>query len=190
MVCQLIKFFDSLDVGSNDGLLLLEDPDVSINFHISKLLVLEISESSRNLILTLVIKQDVEGTSVIIYFKLSPHRLFYSPENSTTKNDVIYRISIIFTNIIWSGLRIGYHFYCDRGEYFGFTSLLDRRCAHTNLVVIQADHIWVLLISTEAASKAPSVGMMAPASIIGHEKSARCILVSKHFWQYFDRICV
>ena len=79
MVCQLIKFFDSLDVGSNDGLLLLEDPDVSINFHISKLLVLEISESSRNLILTLVIKQDVEGASVIIYFKLSPHRLFYSP---------------------------------------------------------------------------------------------------------------
>ena len=104
MVRQLIKFFDSLDMGSNNGLLLLEDPDISINFHISKLLVLEISESCGNLVLTLVIKQDVEGASIIVNFKLSPHRFFYSPQNSTTKNNVIYRISIIFTNIIWSGL--------------------------------------------------------------------------------------
>jgi len=84
MIGQLIKLFNSLDMCSNNSFFFFEYPYISINFHICKLLVFEVSEGGGDLIFTFMIKENIESTGVIIYFELCTHWFFYAPENTAT----------------------------------------------------------------------------------------------------------
>lgn len=84
MVGQLIKLFNAFYVSSYDSLLFFKYSDITIYLHVSKLLVMEVSESGRNLIFSFVIEENVKCARVIINLKLSPHRFFYPSEDSST----------------------------------------------------------------------------------------------------------
>ena len=80
MVCHLIELFDAFDVGANDSFLFFEDTDSSIDLDVTELLVVEVSEGGRHLVLAFMVKEDVESTRIIVDFKLGAHWLFYSTE--------------------------------------------------------------------------------------------------------------
>ena len=188
MVCQLIKFFNAFYVSPYDSLLLFKDPDISINFHVCKLLVMEVPERSGDLIFSFVIEEDVKCSSVVVDLKLGSHRLLYSSENSSAKDDIVDWISIIFANIIRSRLRVCNHFNCYRSEHFGLSSLLSWLPSHIRAVIVKANHVGVLLIiiastiTTSSTAAVPSaISLIGSSSVLGHEKAARCVLISKHF---------
>lgn len=82
MVCQLIELLDTFYVSPYDCLLLLEYPNVSIHFDVGKLFIVKISEGGWNLIFALMIEKDVKCAGIIVELELSPHWLFYPPQNS------------------------------------------------------------------------------------------------------------
>lgn len=87
---------DALYVGADDGLLFLEDSNVAVHLHIRELLVFEVLQGGRYLVLTLVVEQYIEGARVVVYFKLSAHRLFDSSQDAADENDVVDRVAVIF----------------------------------------------------------------------------------------------
>jgi hypothetical protein len=58
MVGKLVMFFDLLDGVSNNGSLLFENPDASIDLNIDVHLLLEILERCWNLVLSLLVEDD------------------------------------------------------------------------------------------------------------------------------------
>ena len=56
VICQLIKLFYSLDVRPDDRLLFLENTNVAIDFCVAKLIVIEITQGSRHLVLALMVE--------------------------------------------------------------------------------------------------------------------------------------
>ena len=80
MIRHLIKLLDSLDEGTDDCLLFLEDPDVAVDFCVAKLVIVEVPERCWNLVLTLVVEENVECSRVVVDLELGAHRLFDSPQ--------------------------------------------------------------------------------------------------------------
>ena len=75
MIGHLIELFNSLNVGSNNCLFFFEDSNIAVHFGVAKLFILEVSERSWHLIFSFMIEQDIESTSIIVDFELSPHGL-------------------------------------------------------------------------------------------------------------------
>ena len=129
MIGHLIKLLNALDVCTNDSLLLLEHSDIPVDLSISELLIVEISESSRHLILTLVVEKHMEGAGVVVNLKLRPHWLFYAFQQSANDNDVIDWVSVELAHIVWSGLGQLNHLQSDWSEDFRFLGTIVHRTA-------------------------------------------------------------
>lgn len=117
VICKLVKFFDSFNVGAYDCFLLLKNTDIAINFCIAELVVLEVPESSGNLVFPFVIEQDKESTRVVVYLELGAHRLLDSSNQATGQDDVIDWVPFKLTDIVRAGLCVHYHSYGDRSEH-------------------------------------------------------------------------
>ncbi len=79
MVADLVKLLDALDVRPDYRLLVLENSNVSVDFNIGELFIVEVSEGCGHLILALVIEENVIGMCVIINLELGPHGLLKAP---------------------------------------------------------------------------------------------------------------
>lgn len=76
MIGNFIKFLDSLNMWTYNGLFFPKDADVTIDFDISELFIMKVSESSWYLILPFVIEQHKESMGIIIDLELRSHRFF------------------------------------------------------------------------------------------------------------------
>ena len=124
MVSKLIKFLYSFYVGSNNCLFFFKNSDISINFGVTKLIILKVSQCCRDLVFTFMVKKYKKSSCIIINLKLSPHRLFNSPNKTASENNVIYRVAFKLTDVIWSWLCIHYHTNSDRCKNFWFPNFL------------------------------------------------------------------
>ena len=111
-------------MGSNDRLLLSENPDVAIDFGVTELVVVEIPQSRGHLILSLVVEKDMECSRIVIDLKLGAHWLLDSSKEAAHKDDVIDRISIELADVIGTWLRIHDHAHRHGCEHFGFAWLV------------------------------------------------------------------
>ena len=135
MIGQFIKFRYSFYMSTHNCFFLFKHSNVAIYFYIGELFVMEISQCSRHLVFTFVIKQYVEGACVVINFELCPHRLLYSSQDSAAQNNIVDRVPVVFTHIIWPRLTVCHHFYCDRSKNFCFSSFL---CSLVLLLLINS----------------------------------------------------
>ena len=87
---------DALYVRANDSLFFLEDSDIAVHFHIRELLVLEVLQRGRNLVLALVVEQHIESSRVVVYFELRTHRLLDPSQDAADQNDVVDRVTVVF----------------------------------------------------------------------------------------------
>lgn len=62
MVGHLIELLNLFNVSTNDSLLVLEHSDSSVNLHVHVRFVIEVFESNRDFILTLLVKNDFESS--------------------------------------------------------------------------------------------------------------------------------
>lgn len=118
VVRQLVKLFNSLDMRSYDRFFFFEDSNVPVDFGIAKLVVIEISEGGRDLILTLMVKENVESACVVINLELGSHGLLNSTQQTADEDDVVNGVAVKLANVVWPWLRVHDHSHSDRGEYF------------------------------------------------------------------------
>lgn len=78
MVSYLFKIGYSLDMHSDYCFLFFKNSDVAIYLDVVKLLIMEIPQCYRNLMLSLVIEYDMKCACVIIDLECCPHRFFHS----------------------------------------------------------------------------------------------------------------
>ena len=95
-----------------------------------------------------MIKQNIKSSCIIIHFKLSSHRLFNSPKNSTAQNYVVDWVSIIFTHVIRSRLGAANHPNCYWSEDFGLTSVNRRLCWVVGVVTALLIYLLLHVAST------------------------------------------
>ena len=100
MVCYLIELLDAFDMDANNSFLLFEYTDGAIDLDVAELLVIEVTESLRKLVLVFVVEEDVESASIVVDFKLGTHGLLYATEESPTDDDVINWVTFEFANVI------------------------------------------------------------------------------------------
>ena len=93
-----------------------ENTDVAVDFRVAKLVVLEVSQSSWNLVLALMIKENEERACVVVNLELSSHWLFNSPDQAACQYYVVDGVSFKLTNIIWTWLCVHYHSYSNRSK--------------------------------------------------------------------------
>jgi hypothetical protein len=124
MIGHLVKFIDSFDMRPDNCFFFLEDPNVTINLGIAELFVLEVPKRCWNLILAFVVKKDEESAGVVVDFKLRAHGLFHSADESAGEDDVVYRVSFEFADVVGPGLRIHNHAHSHRGKHFRFPRLV------------------------------------------------------------------
>ena len=153
MVANFIKFLNALNVRPDDRLLILEHSDVSVDFYIGELLVVEVSEGGRHLILALVIEEDVIGMSVIINLELGPHWLLKSPKQSTHHYHIIHWLPIELADVVRPGLGLKDHFKSHRSEHF-----LPSRLALVSIVIVS--------VSKSATAPTPAEATAVPSFII------------------------
>ena len=118
VVRHFVKLFNPLDMRAYDGLFFFEDPNVSVDFGIAKLVVIEIAEGSRDLILTLMVKEDMESACVVIDLELGSHGLLDSTQQAADEDDVVNGVAVKLANVVGPWLRIHNHSDRDWGEYF------------------------------------------------------------------------
>lgn len=72
-----------------------------------------------------MIEHDMIGARGVIYFELSPHWFFYTPEQPTRQDDISDGVtSFKLTHVVWSGLGLLDHFQSHRSEYFASLDIL------------------------------------------------------------------
>lgn len=116
MISQLVKLLNSFDVCANYSFFFFENTDVAVDFRVAKLVVLEVSQSSWNLVLALMIKENEERACVVVNLELSSHWLFNSPDQAACQYYVVDGVSFKLTNIIWTWLCVHYHSYSNRSK--------------------------------------------------------------------------
>ena len=138
VIGHLVKLLNALDVCADDSLLFFEDSDVTVHFSVAELIIIEVPQRCRHLVLALVVEDDVERASVVIDFELSAHRFLNSTKKSAHKDDVIDRISIKLANVIWARLRVHDHSHCNWREDL----LLPRLHAHVSPATLVSICAW------------------------------------------------
>ena len=129
MIGHLIKLLNALDVCTNDSLLFFEHSNIPVDLSISELLIVKVSESSRHLILTLVVEKHMEGAGIVVNLELRPHWFFNALEQSANYDDVIDWVSVEFAHIVWSRLGQLDHLQSDWSENFRFLGTIIHRTA-------------------------------------------------------------
>jgi len=102
MVGDKIWLVHQLNFVTDNGFLIFENSDCTVNFNPFTLFILEILKLLRDLGLTFLIEDDRLGASCVLDFINSPHVLIMSFYEATNNNDVIAFATIDFTVIIWS----------------------------------------------------------------------------------------
>jgi len=127
----------------------------------------------------------MEGTSVVIDFKLSPHGFFHSPQQPPCKYYIIDWISFKFTNIIRSGLGVHDHPHSHGSEHFLLlVSLEDRTLFLTislliELVLLLTIPLVLLLIRLVKISTSWGLHIILLV-LLGIEESIGAVIVGKH----------
>ena len=103
MVCYLIELLDAFDMDANNSFLLFEYTDGAIDLDVAELLVIEVPESLRKLVLVFVVEEDVESAGIVVDFKLGTHGFLYATQDSSTDDDVINWVTFEFANVIGLG---------------------------------------------------------------------------------------
>lgn len=111
VVGHFVELINLLDVGADDGLLLLEDADGPVHFHVHfvsaageqvrvftqfciYLLILEVFQGNWYLVLALLVKYHFEGSRVVVDLEQRAHRLL------GTLNDTAYDDDL--TALVWT----------------------------------------------------------------------------------------
>ena len=124
MVGHLIKLCNSFNVSAYYSLFFFKYSNITVNFSIAKLVILEIPQGLGNLILTFVIEKNKKSSCVVIDLKLSAHGLFYSPDKSAGQDNIVDWVTIELTHIIRSRSGIHNHSYSNWCEHFSFFLLI------------------------------------------------------------------
>jgi hypothetical protein len=120
MIGDFLKSLNPLDMGSDDRLLFLEDPNVSVDLSVDELLVLELLKSSGDLILALVIEHHVIATGRIIDLKLGTHRFLYPTQQPPSNYHISNRVPALeLANIVRPGLGMLNHLKGNWSEHLG-----------------------------------------------------------------------
>ena len=102
MVSDLVVVGDLLDVGANDGPLLLEDSDGTNDVDIDVFSLVEVLESSWHLVLTLLVEDDLVDAGVIADFKHDSHVLLLNVDDSAHDLDVLNLVAVNFELLVWA----------------------------------------------------------------------------------------
>ena len=111
-------------MGTNNSLFLFKNSDVAVYLRVAELIVLEVPQCGRDLVFAFMVEQNKEGTGVVIDLKLGPHRLLYSSDQATSKNNVVDGVSFKLADVVRTWLGIHNHSYSDRCKNFGLSLLL------------------------------------------------------------------
>lgn len=100
MVRHFVKLLNLLDVGPNNRFLFFKHSDRSVDLHVHKVLVIEILESNRHLILSLLVEDDLKRARVIVDFKESAHGLLLLGSDAANDDDLVDRVAIDLTDVV------------------------------------------------------------------------------------------
>lgn len=149
MIGDLFEALDALDVRADDGLLLLEHPDVAVDLRIRELLILERLECRRYLILSLVVKHHVVRAGRVIDFELGAHWLIDASQEAAGQDDVSHWVATFeLTNIVGAGLGLLDHLQGHWGKDFG------------------AFHVGLLLLLQSASATASMIVVVIVVSVV------------------------
>lgn len=154
MIGHLVELLYTLDMSPYDSLFLLEDPNITIYFCITELVVIEVTQGRGHLILSLMVEKNMKGACVIVNLELGSHWLVHSSQESANQDNVINGISVKLANVIGSWLRIHNHPNGDGRKNFRSPGIHASsgtfRCTAHGLV-LRIRILWPLLVNVEKA---------------------------------------
>ena len=109
MVRELVELLYAFDVSAYDGLLFLKNTDVPVDLGIAELVVVEVAEGCRDLVLAFVVEQNVESACDVINLELSPHGLLNAAQETANQDDVVYGVAVKLANVVRTWLRVHDH---------------------------------------------------------------------------------